>query len=101
MRISDWSSDVCSSDLVEKLRLEPDFIAVRLFGIGRRCSQRKRIEIVSERRERTDLVVERPRLEAMRVGCVDEQVIGCLIATAGAVGQIGRASCRERVCQYV
>src|SRR3546814_7838953 len=76
MRISDWSSDVCSSDLVEKLRLEPDFIAVRLFGIGRRCSQRKRIEIVSERRERTDLVVERPRLEAMRVGCVDEQVIG-------------------------
>src|SRR3546814_10691232 len=87
MRISDWSSDVQPQPAVEKLRLEPDFIAVRLFGIGRRCSQRKRIEIVSERRERTDLVVERPRLEAMRVGCVDEQVIGCLIAKAGAVGR--------------
>src|SRR3546814_3361709 len=59
MRISDWSSDVCSSDL-------------------------------SERRERTDLVVERPRLEVMRVGCVDEQVIGCLIAKAGAVGRLVR-----------
>src|SRR3546814_12645577 len=39
---------------------------------------------------RTELVVERPRLEAMRVGCVDKQVIGCLIAKAGTVGRLVR-----------
>src|SRR3546814_7377341 len=61
MRISDWSSDVCSSDLA-KLR----GAGTHARGIGQ------------------------------QPGAVEDQDGG------GQVGkQIGRASCRERVCQYV
>src|SRR3546814_8178635 len=80
MRISDWSSDVCSSDLV-------DLVVVRLARIGP----------VDARREGTDSASldrvggSRLRLEFRRV---DE------LLTTGQ-RQIGRASCRERVCQYV
>src|SRR3546814_4788676 len=77
MRISDWSSDVCSSDLLfeQQRRLEAQCALDRLLlqqldGGG--------VEGV--------LVV---RLE-------DEQAERLLTGD-----QIGRASCRERVCQYV
>src|SRR3546814_16750103 len=62
MRISDWSSDVCSSDLSGRCRDAAD-------GESRRL-----------RRDRAAPA----RLAARRGG-----------------DQIGRASCRERVCQYV
>src|SRR3546814_8136960 len=63
MRISDWSSDVCSSDL----------------------SARKRGENTMPRKLAAEL------LEASenRGGAVKKRE------------EIGRASCRERVCQYV
>src|SRR3546814_8688806 len=71
MRISDWSSDVCSSDLVSQARADrqPDRLAARLLrdaqmAVGVRRSHRA-VAAVLHRRE------------------------------------IGRASCRERVCQYV
>src|SRR3546814_1361227 len=63
MRISDWSSDVCSSDLMAELSLLP---AVR-------------------KAEPNTLLV------ADGTSC-RHQI---------ADGEIGRASCRERVCQYV
>src|SRR3546814_3624690 len=75
MRISDWSSDVCSSDLEERL--------VGRAG-GRLAS------------------VVGGDVAGLRVVMQQEG------ATAEAGGlrlhqaqQIGRASCRERVCQYV
>src|SRR3546814_16521099 len=34
MRISDWSSDVCSSDLLAARRARPVVIAMLAFGIG-------------------------------------------------------------------
>src|SRR3546814_5864758 len=61
MRISDWSSDVCSSDL--------------------RPGQSLAVAFSQEDRSRA-LVVQR-------------------YATMHQAAQIGRASCRERVCQYV
>src|SRR3546814_6842095 len=66
MRISDWSSDVCSSDLTLALSLiEKDRRAVQAWTKERKANE-------------VDLAVGvRPRDE------------------------IGRASCRERVCQYV
>src|SRR3546814_2548753 len=68
MRISDWSSDVCSSDLPTK-RQHPHS--------GRRRGMKFNIE--------SDCTPE----EARRLfGLPDLE-------------QIGRASCRERVCQYV
>src|SRR3546814_7435211 len=63
MRISDWSSDVCSSDLlaVDEHQLPGDAFGVCSFGAGRG-------------QDRADEV---------------------------RVPEIGRASSRERVCQYV
>src|SRR3546814_5466338 len=70
MRISDWSSDVCSSDLPEQLR-----------GVGGLEGAGRNAEF--ERVERHA----RQEAAAARIGEVRRQ--------------IGRASCRERVCQYV
>src|SRR3546814_3108290 len=67
MRISDWSSDVCSSDL-----------AFARFAVEQLAGQRETF------RSARDAVV-RETVEGVRV-------IG---------REIGRASCRERVCQYV
>src|SRR3546814_12566513 len=90
MRISDWSSDVCSSDLIltgdalaNELRgfFDRPTLSVQLEGPGRPISP----------------VVERP---AGRL----YQAVGRQARVAGLVGmalQIGRASCRERVWQYV
>src|SRR3546814_9997077 len=71
MRISDWSSDVCSSDLlrplfqyIERLPAEP-----------------------------------RPNTPLGKIFALHQQFIKPAVG-APAV-QIGRASCRERVCQYV
>src|SRR3546814_20599380 len=79
MRISDWSSDVCSSDLEDG--------DLRPFGQWRRAER--------FRNRRLYRFGVRGRLR--RVGG------GKLISGRGAAlrQQIGRASWRERVCQYV
>src|SRR3546814_2980358 len=77
MRISDWNSDVCSSDL-----------AVALWPFGTDAGAPRAIIAVAHR-----LRLERPF-----------RAVGARPTAAGAaagVAQIGRASCRERVCQYV
>src|SRR3546814_4701718 len=81
MRISDWSSDVCSSDL----SLAVGGKAVPLAAAGRR-----------ERRVR----VERPAPEHMDFRHGRRRAVGAAQDQAGR-HQIGRASCRERECQYV
>src|SRR3546814_12376255 len=99
MRISDWSSDVCSSDLCSSLAAP-----------------------TSRRVARTPPAVMMPRRER---GGADASLAATLqpillpfltlllllgacaprLAPPGpgleALDQIGRASCRERVCQYV
>src|SRR3546814_4478740 len=77
MRISDWSSDVCSSDLL------PGTVAHRHArqGPGPVC-------------------IEHPQ------GRIEVDVQGSPPGADGhprirAASQIGRAPCRERVCQYV
>src|SRR3546814_7864412 len=72
MRISDWSSDVCSSDLTRRAS------ATRPRGgssISPICAIPTATNSAAFTRFRADM--------------------------AGDRGQIGRASCRERVCQYV
>src|SRR3546814_3595070 len=77
MRISDWSSDVCSSDLDEDL-LPGDEVVVAV-ALGARL-------------QRADIGA-RPRLgEVHGAGP---------LAGDQLCKEIGRASCRERVCQYV
>src|SRR3546814_5773730 len=87
MRISDWSSDVCSSDLDENLRRRaiddpaviPDLVEELL----------RRYAFVATPR----YVVQDTLLEGAQLRAGD-----CILAP---LPQIGRASCRERVCQYV
>src|SRR3546814_4489264 len=65
MRISDWSSDVCSSDLEDVA--------------------------IDELLELYDAVV-------LATGAALDRHLGI---PGGQLPEIGRASCRERVCQYV
>src|SRR3546814_13327435 len=86
MRISDWSSDVCSSDLAAARRMAaPDHRGAG--GVGPRPS---RSPVGALRGQPDRPQIERPPRSRHRD----------LREVEGA-DQIGRASCRERVCQYV
>src|SRR3546814_7786677 len=76
MRISDWSSDVCSSDLVEH--------------IGINSQQSGTLGILAQ-----------VRAGNLTLRQVVERLATPRGAFVGSPEQIGRASCRERVCQYV
>src|SRR3546814_12540384 len=83
MRISDWSSDVCSSDLAQfgialaigrQSRREPFGGEIARSGD---CQRFRRLALLHRPHRFLELEKARPRR------------------------QIGRASCRERVCQHV
>src|SRR3546814_15678492 len=87
MRISDWSSDVCSSDLR----------AVQLQGLEQRHCARLRGQALELRgRQEVSGGIPDPRRAAGQL----RQRLELPLEPA-ALRQIGRASCRERVCQYV
>src|SRR3546814_15119514 len=106
MRISDWSSDVCSSDL--HLLACKDWRVLRLSGVVSGSP----LADAGTFRRRT-LIAETPAyfvdLDGVRLAQGDylsllsansRSQIRRSIREYGA-GEIGRASCRERVCQYV
>src|SRR3546814_19771337 len=97
MRISDWSSDVCSSDLVElsrpqrgaKRKLIDNALHNAREALARRLaessSQRKLLEQVAE---------------IFGLDGTPERIeVSDNSHTQGS--EIGRAACRERGCQYV
>src|SRR3546814_14602190 len=104
MRISDWSSDVCSSDLPAGLApdasvaLWPDRYLTAPEGLTERVVQR------SDDPQASDRMLEhivRPRLDLFRPA--NPNGAAMILAPGGGyryVG-VGRASCRERVGQYV
>src|SRR3546814_4236186 len=81
MRISDWSSDVCSSDLTVGQRV----VTLDLKDPADRA-------VAARELSRADLMLTAMRPSALVKLGLDELT---------AANQIGRASCRERVCQYV
>src|SRR3546814_6649371 len=86
MRISDWSSDVCSSDLSQALAEHPAVALGVLSGVDAVADPRL-LRLTQDRRAcRTCALV-----VCVDVAHLDEE----------PVDEIGRASCRERVCQYV
>src|SRR3546814_5126462 len=101
MRISDWSSDVCSSDLdvarAFAQALEQPAAAGGVFNIA--SGQPRTIESVARD-------IGRAMGQEIEPSITGERRAGdirhCLadIDLARSV-QIGRASCRDRVCQYV
>src|SRR3546814_4496777 len=97
MRISDWSSDVCSSDL-QQLALLKGFGLAAMDPLG--------VDFIHTVTECAKLAyadreafygdpdfVEVPMEQLLSDAYND--------ARRRLVGEIGRASCRERVCQYV
>src|SRR3546814_5695384 len=84
MRISDWSSDVCSSDLHAQYRLMAKCDLVDVL----RCDLYLKCQIIAFRNDEHD------RLG--RTNDAADRMHGELVNY-----EIGRASCRERVCQYV
>src|SRR3546814_10500481 len=80
MRISDWSSDVCSSDLYRPKR------GIVIAYSGDEETTMITSKIIAERLKGARLVLNVDGAS----GTLDEKS-----------GKIGRASCRERVCQYV
>src|SRR3546814_5025267 len=90
MRISDWSSDVCSSDLLLP-GLDPIGDPEHVEGLEARHPETR------GRLPRQELQREDPQPD--EVAAVDPlEALGDHRADAE---EIGRASCRERVCQYV
>src|SRR3546814_11000517 len=80
MRISDWSSDVCSSDLW--------------------CSSRSTCPTRTTR-DLDPINIRALCLQADAELSGDPQLRAAAQRTVQRDEQIGRASCRERVCQYV
>src|SRR3546814_10192848 len=89
MRISDWSSDVCSSDLM-KTALDSD------------DSYNIKIELNDDPADGSGSAPTTFTFKGLvmsftaNLGSRD-QIIGASVG----IEKIGRASCRERVCQYV
>src|SRR3546814_18012110 len=98
MRISDWSSDVCSSDLLLRRR-----ISVTLADpVFKTRYYHKRIgHLLRLDRSRPAGTRDEPELVALDplsgVTPSEKPPVRLFLGTE----QIGRASCRESVCQYV
>src|SRR3546814_15907265 len=114
MRISDWSSDVCSSDLPDQVTIgSADDYAAKL----RAC------HVILDPAERRRIIAEKAEALASAAGLELVPDEGPLAENAGptawpvpmlgafdhaflevppeVIPQIGRAPCRERECQYV
>src|SRR3546814_19422002 len=103
MRISDWSSDVCSSDLgviSHDGSIDPVGACVGMKG--------SRVQAVVQelQGEKIDIIPWSPDLATFVVNALQPAEVAKVVideeeGRIEVVVQIGRASCRERVCQYV
>src|SRR3546814_18015524 len=100
MRISDWSSDVCSSDRGEVVLMDCGTTVhgyqsdiSRSFVYGK-ASARQR-QVWDQMRKGQDVALAAAKL-GTPAGKVDDAVRAYYESL-----EIGRASCRESVCQYV
>src|SRR3546814_17296059 len=123
MRISDWSSDVCSSDLqaqfvdqckvashlikyrINQQRLAVDFIGKQV-GVGGRggVEQLPENHSVPPLKLFSKRCIERPFIVIVMQGLDLPSMVRfklSLMLKEFKLREIGRASCRERVCQYV
>src|SRR3546814_18694021 len=99
MRISDWSSDVCSSDLVAQADIG-HVLDVAVVGAGGVRSADD-IDVVAKRHPR-EFLHQRTAMRRQPVDRFGRRELLRLERQQGAgEKKIGRASCRERWCQYV
>src|SRR3546814_17837639 len=105
MRISDWSSDVCSSDLLKAkarkgLAISPA-APPRLHHAQRKTMLSRTQQISEKTIKKTSRRQEPICLTAIDVECNAFSRAAAGVATIRRADQIGGASCRERGCQYV
>src|SRR3546814_14094304 len=110
MRISDWSSDVCSSDLMNKSDSSHAFTPELARSIYRkaylinRTDQRFRAMLtngelaVAYYPVRGQEVTAAAALSALQP---EDYLVTTYRGLHESLAKIGRASCRERVCKYV
>src|SRR3546814_12879197 len=125
MRISDWSSDVCSSDLLRSFgvkRLNTGALKTTSYAafaqLDARLSDQLTMSIggryTNEQRELTDGTTFTTLADGTVLGPIQGVLASMKALTLPTITQnkdstgkfslsweIGRASCRERVCQYV
>src|SRR3546814_13436190 len=107
MRISDWSSDVCSSDLTRKYRAALAQARTVRDPAGQCTGCHTLTTQLTGQRFAADAVARPPWVSfpswAQLLTLQDERFVYAQVPahrTDWAL-QIGSASCRERVCQYV
>src|SRR3546814_3083370 len=100
MRISDWSSDVCSSDLQVLAGL---LQVLQLLGEELVPLLHRRELLEGERvhpAEHRQCTLGRTQPLGLLVAVIGSG-LGSLLALGHLTGELGSASWRERVCQYV
>src|SRR3546814_11242884 len=97
MRISDWSSDVCSSDLLGHWRLHLVILGVTFLAFP--------VFVVLLQMLMPGFIAQ-PLWAGMLFlaalpSTVQSSIAFTSMARGNVAGALGRASCRESVCQYV
>src|SRR3546814_14340874 len=111
MRISDWSSDVCSADLLDARTLRElnvpvdDRIAAIMANMERwRWMPRQlpvnRVQVNIAAAVLTVFEGDEPVTSMRAVTGAPDNATPMLVSSIHSI-EIGRASCRESVCQYV
>src|SRR3546814_8350851 len=88
MRISDWSSDVCSFDLADQARQDA-------------ADAKARLDDLEQDQQAKQAAVRGQMAEAQRQADEADASTATMQAQLQQVIEIGRASRRDRVCQYV
>src|SRR3546814_2755097 len=111
MRISDWSSDVCSSDLIDDAQARIEHVMRQLeneidvLQIEKKIRTRVKQQMEKNQREyylNEQMKAIQKELGESEDGPNEQEELASKVEKAGMhKEEIGRASCRERVCQYV
>src|SRR3546814_9582318 len=101
MRISEWSSDVCSSDLLPGLRLSTDMPMIN--AVGTSLVAVTAFGLTTAANYAFSGMVDWPLAGIFILGGVAGGFFGTMLAKrlsgSGALTKLGSGSCRERVCR--
>src|SRR3546814_14758158 len=106
MRISDWSSDVCSSDLFVNDHLDRPALEVLAAGGTRLLALRSAGYNNVDLKAANELGLSVARVPSYSPHAIAEHSVALMLSLNRKIHrayarEIGRASCRERECPYV